>query len=742
MKQRLKKGTSVHQPVKKKGNKPEDAPWLRFAPALITAAALMVYVSVLSFGLSWLDDVLLLKDRFFIINDIANLPLAFTSDAFLGSSGSFYRPLQTVTFMLEAFVGGEGYLVFHLTNLLLHIAVCCTLYWLLLTAGYRSMPSLILAALYAVHPVFVSTVAWIPSRGDQLLTLFTLFSVILFIRSFRTAHPAIPYLHALIFFLAFLSKETAVVIPVICLAYYVLEKPRSKRPNILRLYGLTWLGIIAVWAVLRMQLESVGLTGRVLGIEPFFKNLQMIPETVGKFLLPIHMRIIPQFNVIDTIMGLVAIVLLLFLIRRFHVPFNRRILFGFFWFLIFIVPVMTFRNNEAAYFFDYLYHRSYVTNIGLVIVIAEVLKHTRVIEKHMRRAAYVAGAVLLICAVQAYMDLQYYRDPLSFYSEALERSPGSAMCYNNRGSYVEREHHDHDAALRDYDKALELFPSYVTAMVGRGATYKKLGKFDLAMTDFQTALLVNPNHLDAIYNRGALRFLMNDYQGALLDYERVLKTNVLYPRIWSAKAGCLAMLDRPAEAMEFAEKAIETNPNDEQAYNSRGLARKVAGNFTGAMKDFNKALEVNPEYSRGYNNRGVIYFSMGEFQRAIDEFTRALQSDSLLPDAYNNRGSAKHRLQQLDEAMVDLDIAIRINPLFAAAYQNRGVVKNMLRRFPDAMQDFNRSIEINPNAHQPWFGRGITKYMMQDFSGCCEDWLRAKELGSPEAENLLLQYCQ
>src|SRR5260221_3370796 len=163
---------------------PKDDPvWLRLATLYIALCALIVYIIVLKFSFIDLDDIAIIKQRFFIIGHLSNLKLAFTTDAFLGTTGSFYRPLQTVTFMLDAAVGGPNPFIYHLTNLLLHIASCLSLYWLLLTLRYQRLPSFILSTIYAAHPVFVSVVAWVPSRGDELLTLFTILSVILFLKS-------------------------------------------------------------------------------------------------------------------------------------------------------------------------------------------------------------------------------------------------------------------------------------------------------------------------------------------------------------------------------------------------------------------------------------------------------------------------------------------------------------------------------------------------------------------------------
>ena len=159
--------------------------WLRFAPLFIALAVLAVYSTALSFNFIGFDDTQILKQRYFIIGDLSKIKLAFTTDAFLGTNGSFYRPLQTVSFMLDALIGGPKPFIYHFTNLVLYIVGSLCVFWLLLTLGYQRLLSLLLALAFSLHPLFVPMVAWVPTRGDLLLTIFVIVSLVLFIKSFR-----------------------------------------------------------------------------------------------------------------------------------------------------------------------------------------------------------------------------------------------------------------------------------------------------------------------------------------------------------------------------------------------------------------------------------------------------------------------------------------------------------------------------------------------------------------------------
>src|SRR6476659_3989583 len=215
--------------------------WLRLAPLFIVVAVVAVYATAPSFKFIGFDDTEILKHRYFIIGDLSKIKVAFTTDAFLGTNGSFYRPLQTVSFMLDALVGGPKPFIYHFTNLVLYIVGSLCVFWLLLTLGYQRLLSLLLALAFSLHPLFVPMVAWVPTRGDLLLTIFVIVSFILFIKSFRTNRPALVAWHGVTFFLALLSKETAVAVPPLCLFYYYLEFRKTPARKLITGYFVAWL---------------------------------------------------------------------------------------------------------------------------------------------------------------------------------------------------------------------------------------------------------------------------------------------------------------------------------------------------------------------------------------------------------------------------------------------------------------------------------------------------------------------
>ena len=717
--------------------------WLRFAPLFIALAVLVVYASALGFNFIGFDDMEILKQRYFIIGDLSKIKLAFTTDAFLGTNTNFYRPLQTVSFMLDAFIGGPKPFIYHFTNLVLHIGASLCVFWLLLTLNYQRLSSLLLTLLFALHPMFVPMVAWVPTRGDLLLTIFGILSFVLFIKSFQANRPGLVVWHGISFFLAFLSKETAVAVPALCLIYYYFELRKTKARKLINRYFVAWLIAGGAWYFLHSAVHAI--KDESVGLAAFIQNLRIMPELLGKFFVPVRFQLAPRFSLIDTVIGVVGAALFAWVIVLMRAWTNRKVRFGLIWALLCILPVMIFRNSDAKYIFDYLYHRAYLPSIGLIIVLAELLKRlTLRNERYFQRIAIGAVPVLTYCAIVSFHELGFYRDGLTFFTEAIARTPRNALCYNNRAVWYFNELHNDEAALKDFSKAIELYPGYVVAIANRGVTYDKLGKQKEAIADLEKAISIHPSspNPDLINRIANLRHLLNDFAGAVAEYNRLLALDKMYPRIYSKRAGSEAMMGQAQEALLDAGLALHVDPKDEEAYNSRGLANRLLGRLDEAANDFTQAIHIKEDYSRPYNNRGTVYLAQGHPEKALEDFDKAIQLDSHFADAYSNRGSVKHQLDRDEAALMDLDTALRLNPNSADAYQNRGVVKNVLKLFPEALADFNQALKLKPGNAGVYLGRGISKLYLGDKTGACEDWRTASARSANDAAALLTEYCK
>lgn len=153
----------------------------------ILGLGFFVYVRSLSFGFTYFDDNVLILDNLFFLKDINNFFKAFTIEVFhvLHSSAAYYRPLLTISYMFDALISGNNPFFYHLTNVLIHLSTSIFVFIFLNKLKIKRELSFLWAVVFAIHPVLVQAVAWLPGRNDSLLAFFVLPSFIFLISFFE-----------------------------------------------------------------------------------------------------------------------------------------------------------------------------------------------------------------------------------------------------------------------------------------------------------------------------------------------------------------------------------------------------------------------------------------------------------------------------------------------------------------------------------------------------------------------------
>ena len=285
--------------------------------------------------------------------------------------------------MWDAHWAGTNPFFYHLTNILLHAAVSCLVYLVLTQITHTRAPApapgfrrlegvnLLLAFLFTVHPVSVQAVAWIPGRNDSLLALFILLSFYFFIKGDRHF-----FFHLLFFFCALFTKETALIFPVVLLFYHFAsrrDKPASKKFPVKKYY-FGW--AVGVLVFLFAKYSFVGSLSAHMTVKDVLwsviKNSRAVFLFVGKFFLPVNLSVLPILQDANLWIGIVLTIILLgvmglkFKSIKSHARFMA---FGFFWFLVFLLP--SFVRPDLNGIPDFLEHRIYLSLVGLLIIFQE-----------------------------------------------------------------------------------------------------------------------------------------------------------------------------------------------------------------------------------------------------------------------------------------------------------------------------------------------------------------------------------
>ena len=621
---------------------------------------IIVYSQAFFFTLGKLDEFNIIVNNLAFLSDFHNLKEAFLNNPFFNRGGDFYRPLQNISFMIDAHISGSEGWGYYLTNILLHSITCCLIYYLLKLSGGEKRIPFLLTLLYAVHPLFVQTVAWSPSRGDLLMAVFGLISIITFIKYIRSGNLRFAIIHIVSFGLALLSKEAAIAIPVIFgLWYFFIEKEKKVNPVYLLITLLFYILIIAVFFYIRIGLVKIEVPTTQFGFIPLIKNLRTIPEFIFKFFIPVGLSPMPGFDWSFTIIGILLMTLLAGSAIKSYSGSGKLPAFGLAWFLLFTIPALAYINIFGSAACDYMEHRAYVPSIGILIFINQFLVNNKHTRTNKNIPVYLMF-LIIIFGIYSFTYSRNYRTPVAFYDRSISTNPASAVAVYCRGTVVMQEEKKYPEAIRDFEQALRIKPDYARAFLNRGFCREQLNDIDGAMGDYIKASRLNPLAYEPHFDMASLKNSQGLPLEALKEYDTVLK---LYPVFY-------------------------------QGFTERAKVRLSLKDTLGALSDLDKAIRLSDQYPEAYLQRGVLRFQTLDDRGALADLNRAILLDDQYPEAYLDRGILKFQSGEFTEALIDLNRSILLNSQFAEAYLNRGRVRYFMNDMESACDDWNTADKL------------------------------------------------
>ena len=626
----------------------------------ITGIIFLLFGQVLFFPLGKLDEPNIILNNLDFISDFKNLKEALLRNPFFHKGGEFYRPVQNLSFMVDAHLSGANGWAYYLSNILLHATTASLLYYLLNLFGNSRKVSLMLTLFFAIHPLFVQTVAWAPSRGDLLMSTFGLISFIAFAQYIRKGKYLYLLIHLTSFGLALFSKETGVLIPVLCgLYYFFIEKETKIRTKKLILplfcYGI----VVACFFYSRTQFANIDAHNEQVGWGPLLHNLPAIPELLFKFILPLNLNPMPVFNWLPTIGGIVALTAIIFLSIKYHSGNDRLFLYGLAWFLLVLFPTLIYSHKYGSAAYDYLEHRAYFPAIGIVLFISRIFYTDKLHVKSGNIAGYFP-LLIIVYGVYAFIYTRNYRDPEQFYNRVISLNPESAVGYFCHGTVIMNMKKNYTGAIQDFDKSISIKPDYPQALLNRGYCHEQIQDFNGALEDYRAASHIAPLSYDPHVNIAAIYTSQGLINDALREYDT----------------------------------ALLLNPSFIDGYNERGRLYAINQDYSRAADDFGKAISLNPRNDQSFVERGIVRFQMGDYPSASEDFNQALLINPKNYTAYLKRGILKFQQQDFDAAVSDMDQAINLNDRYEEAYLNRGKVKYFKGDLDGACQDWNSSNQL------------------------------------------------
>ena len=656
--------------------------------------------------------------------------------AFRTGYASNWHPLTWLSLMLDVDLFGTGPMGPHLTNVLLHAANTVLLFLLLkqltglcsdksvgATAASAGTlwPSAFVAAVFAIHPLHVESVAWVAERKDVLSGLFFMLTLLMYARyaqnSFKSQVSDVRWwasrcywLAVLFFALGLMSKPMLVTLPFVLLLldYWPLGRVTRLFSAPARQVSdppLPSFGTAGKWRMTKFRipvsqlrpesfrgssfnhilleklpfvlLSIASCVATVLTQQGVIKSTVVLPLTLrfGNALMayvtylvqmvwPDNLAVFYPYYFDVPLWQIAGAGVLLLVVTVVVMVAAKRFPYlpvGWLWYLGMLVPVIGLvQVGEQSHADRYTYLPQIGLSLAVVWAVRDFTASWRYRRQVLGTAAGIVIAALMGCA---WKQTAYWRNNEFLWMRALACTSGNYIAYTNLGASI-MEQGRFTEAIGYYQKALELNPDNVETHNDWGMALMEQGQNVQAIGHFQKAIEINPNCAEAHNNLGIL----------------------------------LAKQGRIAEAIEHYQWAIALNPNRAEFYDNLGNLLTKQSRIATAVEQFQKALEVDPDYAKAHYNLANVFIAQGRWNEAIEHYQQALKQ---MPDsvhAHYQLGLALQSRDRFAEAVVQLQKVLELDPKHISAQNN---LAWLLATCPDnSLRDGQEAVALAQQAVQ------------------------------------------
>ncbi len=628
---------------------------------------------------------------------------AFTSTYF------YYHPLTRLTHVLDYQIWGTNAAGHHATSVFLHALNAALVFgflWTLLgaislTTGERLSVALWVAAVFAIHPLQVESVAWISVRTQLLYTTFAIGSVWAYVAGARR------WAVWALFVAALLSKPIAVSLPFVMLAidYYPLR--RYERFGWGRLVWekavMIALAVAASLAAMITESRQGGLASLSAAVPLSLRVFLMVKSLTFyplKLVWPAHLSPIypipwglslDQWPVLASVLSVVMITAAVVTERQ------RRPVLAAAWgaYVVLVLPVsglMLTGDQSVAQRY------AYVAMLPLLLLGggAGVWLWRRLPTVARVVMAGLLAAQLSIFATRTRGLIPDWHNDETKRRAVLVALPSSEEANRLFATWLLDQGRADEAleyAQRDVELAPELSYSHMTL----GSVLRRLGRLQEAMAEDEQALRTNPDSAEGHYNLGLALTELGKVPEAAEQYEQVLRVNPNFPDASLNLGVALEKLGRTADAIRHYEEALTLNPRDAQAHLDLGAALFTQGRVPDAITHYKEALRLKPDYAQAHYNLGVALSQAGRAPEAIEHWEEALRLKPDYTEAHYNLGVALSQAGRVPEAIRHWEQVLRLKPDDVDTHYNLGTALQRQGRLPEAIGQFEQALKLRPD---------------------------------------------
>ncbi|MGD0252670.1 MAG: tetratricopeptide repeat protein [Verrucomicrobiota bacterium] len=637
----------------------------------------MVFGQTLHHGFVNYDDAVYIADNPVVLGGLSLKGIAW---AFTHCVNANWTPLTVISHMLDCQLYGTQAGWHHLTSVLLHMASAIVLFLVLKEMTGALWRSAFVAAVFAVHPLHVESVAWIAERRDVLSGLFFVLTLGAYTGYVRHPQSLSRYLIVVLMLaLALMSKPTAVTLPFVLLLLDYWPLKRFTQPA----------GRLIPWRLIAEKLPVMALSGIACVATLFAQEeaIASLPLSVrignalvsyvaylGQMIYPVGLAVYyPHPRDGLALWKIIAAFVLLLVVSIGAIAAQRKqpwFLFGWLWYLGMLVPVIGLVQVGGQARAD---RYTYLPQIGLYILLTWTLVELTASWRSRRwvcgGGAMVVLAVLIACART---QTTYWRNSETLWAHALVCTSNNTIAHNNLGDAFFRQERMGEA-VSQYQQTLAINPNNAEANYDLGNAFFQQGRMDEALAQFQKTLAIQPSYTDYHYN---------------------------YADIHNNLGNVFLRQGRMDEAVVQFQKALAINLEDANTHYNLGNALRRQGGVNEAIAQFEKALALKPQFAEARYNLGNAFLQQRRVDEAITQFRKALTIKPDYVEARNNlawvlatcpQASLRNGIEAVKLAEQADQLAGGTNPVvlctLGAAYAEAG-------RFPEAIETAQHAMHL------------------------------------------------
>jgi protein O-mannosyl-transferase len=601
--------------------------------AVIAVTTLMVYRPALSGGFVF-DDFPYIIENPHVLTGLSweNIKWAF------GFKGlDHWLPVSFLSHMIDVQLFGLNPGAHHLENVIFHIFNSLLLFFVFRYGTGRRIPSAMAAALFALHPINVDSVAWVAERKNVLSTFFGLSAILAYVRYSRHRRFSSYLLVFVLFALGIMSKAMLMTLPfsLLLLDYWPLKRfqPGAVKENsglFLEKIPLMALSAIAFFITShKLQAQRMFVPADVVSMPLRVSNaIVSYAAYLWKMLWPVNLAVYYPYP--ETVPFWKAAAAALFVITVTVLVIRRSkgkpyLATGWFWYLGALVPVL---GIKQANLWPAMADRwAYVPFIGVFIIVAwggfEFFCRYRLVKTGLLISVTIFSAM----GMATHAQTKHWASNVTLFNHAIRVTDNNHVAHNFLGMSL-----------------------------------LKQGNIDAAINNFQAALRINPDYPETRNGLATALYRKGRIEEALTHYTEAVRLKPYYPEAYNNLGIVLRDQGRPLEAVGHFLKAIDLQPDYSEAYTNLGLAYEMLGRPDEAVEAYNRALAINGNDYEAHHNIALILVRKGQIDEAIDRYNKALLCKPDSAEIHNNLAQALFLKGRLDESILHFQEALKIYP--------------------------------------------------------------------------------